>query len=240
MTGVAADPVAAAVCALACGLPSLLVPWLLARLPAPVVADDDRGPNVPLAEIAATPGLGVRSAAGGALAGGVIGLTVGWEWSLLLMLPLVPVGVALAVVDWRTHFLPRQLVLGATAAAVALTGLVWLLDRDTDAVVRAAVGLVVARTAFWLMWFVRASGLGFGDVRLAALLGLVLAHRGWSELLLGLWLGFLTFAVLGTARAVASRDRGSLKEPAPLGPFLLVGAVLGVLLGPSFGGLAAG
>lgn len=222
----------ALVAALLCGLGGLLVPPLLARMPEPQLAEDDTGPLIPYTEIAATPGLAVRSAAAAAVAGGLIGLALGWTWPLLLVLPLVPAGVALAVSDWRTHLLPRPLVLGTTGLAAVLALVVWLFDRDTDALVRAGVGLVAARTVFWLLWSVRASGMGFGDVRLAALVGLVLAHRGWAELIVGLWLGMFAFSVPGVLRAARRRDRQVLREAAPLGPFLLVGAVIGLLIGP--------
>ena len=224
--------VTALVAAVLCGLGGLLVPPVLARMPEPQLAEDDTGPLIPYTEIAAAPGLAVRSAAAAAVAGGLVGLVLGWTWPLLLVLPLVPVGVAHAVSDYRTHLLPRPLVLGATALAAVLACVVWLIDRDTDALVRAGIGLVATRTVFWLLWSVRASGMGFGDVRLAALIGIVLAHRGWTELIAGLWLGLVLFSVPGLLRAGILRVRQLLREPAPLGPFLLVGALLGLVLGP--------
>jgi len=224
----------AAVAALLCALGGLLVPLLVARLPepAPDPAHADEGPKETYAAIAALPRLrtGVVLAAG--VAGGLVGLATGWTWDLLLLLPLVPVGVALAVVDWRTRLLPSRVVLPATGVALLLVGVLWLLERDTDALVRALVGLVVARSFFWLLWRIRSSGMGFGDVRLAALLGLALAHLGWAELVVGLYAGFLVFAVPGLVLAVLRRDREVLRTAYPFGPFLLIGALVGVVTGP--------
>lgn len=226
---------AALAAAVLCGVGGLLVPALLARMPAPRLAEDDRGPLVPYREIAATPGLAVRSALVAAVAGALVGLAVGWSWPLLLVLPMVPVGVALAVADARTHLLPRPLLLGATALGAVLAGVVWLADGDSDALLRAGIGLLAARTVFWLLWLVRASGMGFGDVRLAALLGLVLGHRGWTALVVGLWVGVTAFSVVGLVRAGLRRDRTVLRQPAPLGPFLLGGAVVGLLVAAGLG-----
>lgn len=221
----------AAVAAVLCALGGLLVPWLLRRMPEPELAEDDEGPYVPYAEIAATRGLAARSAVAAGLAGGLLGLALGWVWALLFLLPLVPVGVALAVADWRTHLLPKHLVLGAHAVTVVLVGGCWLVERDEDAVLRALVGMLVVRSAFWLLWWLRSAGMGFGDVRLSALIGLAVGYVGWSELLVGLWIGFFAFSVPGVVRAVARRDRSELRAPAPLGPFLLAGAVVGIVVG---------
>lgn len=228
------DLVTAAASALLCALGGLLVPPLVARLPEPQPdpAHADEGPKETYATIAALPRLRAGSVLAAGVAGGLAGLVTGWTWDLLLLLPLVPVGVALAVVDWRTRLLPSRMVLPATGVALLLVGALWVLERDTDASVRALVGLVVARSFFWLLWRVRSSGMGFGDVRLAALLGLVLGHVGWAELVVGLYAGFLVFAVPGLVLAALRRDREVLRTAYPFGPFLLIGALVGVVAGP--------
>ncbi len=60
----------------------------------------------PTREIAALPGLRWKAALAGALAAGRVGARLGWDPALLFLLYLVPVGVALAVIDWRTRLLP--------------------------------------------------------------------------------------------------------------------------------------
>ena len=79
-----------------------------------------------------------------------------------------------------------------------------------------------------MLWFIYPRGLGFGDVRLSAVLGLALGYLGWSEWVVGIYGGFLLGAVVGgLMSALKIVDRKGY----PFGPFMLVGALLGVLVG---------
>src|SRR4051794_13248323 len=84
-----------------CGLAGLLVAPTIGRLPEPSEAEpseagpSDRPPKETYAAIAARPGLRWSAPLAAAIAGGLVGLAVGLDWSLLFLLPLVPVSVAL-------------------------------------------------------------------------------------------------------------------------------------------------
>jgi leader peptidase (prepilin peptidase)/N-methyltransferase len=75
--------------------------------------------------------------------------------------------------------------------------------------------------------------MGFGDVRLSALLGFALGYLGWGELVVGTYTGFLVFGVPGLVVAIVRRNRQFLRTPFPFGPFMLVGALAGIALGPA-------
>jgi leader peptidase (prepilin peptidase)/N-methyltransferase len=231
-------------CVVLCGLAGLLVPALVARIPqADRQADQqaDLPPRPTYAEVAARPGLGWRSALAAAVSGGLVGAAVGLDWPLLPLLPLVPVGVALAVVDWHTHLLPTVLVWPTLGVVVALGALAAVLGDDLDAFVRALLGMLGVFAFFYLLWWVHPAGMGFGDVRLSAVLGFALGYVGWPELLLGIYGGFLAFSVPGLALTVVRRDRDLLRTAFPFGPFLLVGALGGLVLGgPLWSHLVAG
>ena len=158
-------------------------------------------------------------------------LGTGWTWSLVVWLPALLVAPALAWVDWRTRLLPSLLVLPATAAAVVLGLVGWGVTGEPRRPGPRGVALVVARSVFWVLWWIRSAGMGFGDVRLSALLGFALGHQGWGELLVGLYTGFLVFGLPGLALALWRRDRTLLKADFPFGPAMLVGAVLGAWFG---------
>jgi leader peptidase (prepilin peptidase) / N-methyltransferase len=212
----------------------LLVPLMIRRLPEPAPDPEkksDEEPKEPYADIADLPGLAWKSALASAACAALIGATVGWQWALAILVPLVPVCVALAVVDWRTRLLPVRLVLPATGVAILLGLVGWAITRDPDDLVRAAIGLVAVRSFFWVLWWLHSAGMGFGDVRLAALLGFALGYLGVAELVVGAYAGFLVFGLPGLVLAVVRRDRSLLKSAFPFGPFMLVGALIGIVAG---------
>ncbi|MEQ7847398.1 A24 family peptidase [Nocardioides kribbensis] len=203
-------------------------------------ARPDEPPKPLYVDLAARPHLGPWVALVSAMAGGLVaravlgdGLTEDTAWALVYALPVVPLCVALAYVDGHTRLLPSRLVLPATGALVLLALGEWAVTGEYDAVLRAGVGLLVARSFYWLLWAVHSAGMGFGDVRLAALLGLVLGRLGVAELVVGVYAGFLVFGLPGLLLALVRRDRALLRAAYPFGPFMVVGALIGVLTGPA-------
>lgn len=234
------------------GLLALAVPELIARIPEPEPEPDPEpdpepgpagadpgadGPAVeppqrakePYAHIASRPALRPLVVVLAALVGGLVAGRLGWQWSLLLWLPLVPVLVALAVVDWRTRLLPTWLIAPTYVGLVALVLVIWAATGDTGDAVRAAWGWLAAGALFFVLWFVHSSGLGYGDVRLSGVLGIALGHLGWGELLVGVYAGFLLGGVGGGLLALL---RLADRKGVPFGPFMVLGAVVGVLWGP--------
>lgn len=203
---------------------ALGVPALLRRLPEP--ADDP--PASPYADLAGPALLPLAVSVSAAVAA-----LLAWQAEpsrlLVFLVPLVPLLVLLAYVDWRVQRLPKQPILAATAVGLVAVGLEWLWMRDAGAVIGAVVGLVLARSAFWLLWRLMPHAMGFGDVRLAALVGLVLGRLGWEELAVGLWSGLAIFGLWGIGRALARRSREAMREPLAYGPFMILGMLLGAL-----------
>ncbi len=179
-------------------------------------------------DIAARSGLGWKSALTAAFFGAVIGHGIGWQWALLPWVVAVPVCVALGVIDWRTKLLPNHLMLPLIAVITPLVLAIAVLDGGWDALVRTLACGVGAYLFYFVLWFINSAGLGFGDVRLSWVLGLLLGLIGVSELLFGLWVGFFLGGVLGL---LMGGLRGARKRRIPFGPFMLLGAVLGVLYG---------
>jgi leader peptidase (prepilin peptidase)/N-methyltransferase len=241
---------AAVACLLLCGALAWWAPPLLARLPEPDpepqpepqpaetgVPQHDRPfartlppppPKEPYADIAALPRLRVWVVSASAVVGAAIGLALGWTGALLYLVPLVPIGVVLLVVDWRTTLLPTRIMHPTYALLAVLVPLAALVDRDLDSLYRAGWGWLLIGGWFWVLWWL-VNAWGFGDVRLARVLGPALGYLGWSQLLMGLALMLFVGGIGGAVLGMASR---SLRRRFPYGPFMLVGALLGVLLGP--------
>jgi leader peptidase (prepilin peptidase)/N-methyltransferase len=224
---VSRDLLSVLLAAAGCGLAGLVVPAIVRAVPEPVREPDDE-PKEPYADIAALPGVAWKSALASAVAGGLVALAVGATWQLLVLLPLVPIGVALALVDWRTRLLPTRVIAPTYALVVVAVLVVWAVTGETSDLTRAALGWLVAGAFFFALWFVHPRGLGYGDVRLSGVLGIALGHVGWAELLVGIYAGFLVGGVLGL---LLSRLRVVERTGYPFGPFMLVGAVAGLLWG---------
>jgi leader peptidase (prepilin peptidase) / N-methyltransferase len=208
------------------------VPALIARIPEPVPADgdDDPPPKEPYVAVASLPRLRWKAATAAALAAGLVGARTGWSWALLLVAYLVPVGVALAVVDWRTRLLPTKVIAPSYVVVVVLCVVAAALGDGGD-LARAGWGWLVAGGTFLLLWVVYPKGMGYGDVRLSGLLGLALGFLGWGPLLVGVYAGFLLGGLGGAALTMLRLvDRRAY----PFGPFMLLGAVVGVLAGDWF------
>ena len=192
--------------------------------PAPEAAE----PKELYADIAALPGLAWRCAVATAVVGGLLGWAVGLETPLLFLAYLAPVGVALSVVDWRTRLLPTKVIAPSYAVVVVLALVAALPGQDWDDLRRAAWGWAIAGGTFLLMWLVYPRGMGYGDVRLSGVLGIALGYLGWGPLLVGIYAGFL---VGGLGGGLLSVLRIVERRAYPFGPFMFVGAVIGVVWG---------
>lgn len=149
--------------------------------------------------------------------------------ALPVFLAVAAVGLVLAGVDLACLRLPDPLVLAAGALALGgLTGAA-LLSGTPGRLVDALGGAVVAGAAHVLLALLPGSRLGFGDVKLAAVLGLPLGWLGRDALLTGLLLPHVLHGGLVLGLLVTRRVRRDTLLP--LGPALLAGAWLGALLG---------
>lgn len=219
--------------ALVCGVAGLALPALVARVPEP--SDPVEG-KVAYAVLAGRPRLARRLAAVTTVAGGLVGSALGWSWALPVWWAVVPAGAALAWVDWHTLLLPTWLVARLYAVVVPAVVVASAVDRDLDDLLRAALGWVAAGGLFLLLWVLHPSGLGYGDVRLSGVLGIALGHLGWAELLVGTYVAFLLGGLVGGLLALLG---GGRRSGFAFGPFMVAGALVGVVGGPALAGLAS-
>lgn len=153
---------------------------------------------------------------------------------LAAWLLLVPFAVLLALVDRNVHRLPDGLTLPLAAAAAVLLGFAALFPGAAGSWPTALFGGLVLGAAYFVLFLIHPNGMGFGDVKLALSLGVALGWYGWTVLFTGAFAGFLLGSLYGVGLMVLRRaDR---KTAIPFGPFMIVGALAGLLLG----GLAAG
>jgi leader peptidase (prepilin peptidase) / N-methyltransferase len=141
-------------------------------------------------------------------------------------------GVLLAVIDWKVQRLPTRLVYYTLAGVT--TGLIFasLVEWNWKPLAGAIVGAGLFSGAYFAIWFLspRMVGmvvLGFGDVRLALVLGALLGWYGLNYVLYGALLGHVLAMVVGLGSCIRERK---LRVSMAFGPPLLTGALAVVLL----------
>jgi len=166
---------------------------------------------------------------GTAIAFVLVGRAVGVRWELGAALCLTAIGISLMLIDLQHKRLPDPIVLAGylvMAAFVLAPGL--LMDRSGD-VVRALISGAALFALYFLMLIVYPGGMGFGDVKLAGLLGLVLGWVGYGALAVGAFGAFLLGGAFTIGLLVTGRARRG--TAIPFGPWMIAGAVVGVAAG---------
>jgi leader peptidase (prepilin peptidase)/N-methyltransferase len=159
----------------------------------------------------------------------VIALRIGLDAALPAFLYLGGVGVALAMIDLDVKRLPNSVVLPSYVVALVLLSAAALANGEWSNLLRALFGMAALFAFYFLLVVVYPSGMGFGDVKLAGVLGLYLGYLGWAEVITGGFLGFLFGGVVG-AGLMVMRKAGR-KSQIPFGPFMLMGALVAIVAG---------
>jgi leader peptidase (prepilin peptidase)/N-methyltransferase len=148
---------------------------------------------------------------------------------LVALLYLMAISVALTLIDIATHTLPNAIVYPSGIVLAVLLVVASAVDGDWSALGRAAIGALGSGALYLGLALAVPGGMGLGDVKLAVVLGLVLAYLGWGPLAVGAFGAFLVGGTVAIALLLAGRARwrGGL----PFGPSMLVGAWLGIVFG---------
>jgi leader peptidase (prepilin peptidase)/N-methyltransferase len=158
-----------------------------------------------------------------------VGARFAHSWALPAYLVLTGALIALSAIDLEHYILPNRILYPVDAAAIVLLAIASGVEHNWGAFGRATIGGAIAFGVFFVIHLVSPRGLGFGDVRLAFLLGLCLGWLGWLYIAGGLFAGFLFGSIIGMA-LIAIRIRGR-KQQIPFGPFLAAGTMTFVLFG---------
>jgi leader peptidase (prepilin peptidase)/N-methyltransferase len=156
-----------------------------------------------------------------------VGVRFADSWALPAYLLLVASLIAITFIDLEHYIIPNRIVYPTLFAGGALLVGAALLEGESDRITHAAIGGFAAWFALLVVHFIQPRGMGFGDVRLSAVLGMYLGWIDVELVLLGMLLGFLLGAVVGLA-LVATKVRGR-KDAVPFGPFLATGAIIAIL-----------
>lgn len=153
--------------------------------------------------------------------------------------------VRLTVIDVRHHLLPNRIVFPSYAVAgILLLAAAFVHVAAGPGAFQAipegsagflgvpALRILAGGAVLWAFYFVLRlvypPGMGFGDVKLAGVLGMYLGYLGWAHVFAGTFAAFLLGGLWSLA-LVAAR-RGTFKSSIPFGPFMLAGTAVAMLM----------
>lgn len=140
------------------------------------------------------------------------------------LLVFTALGIALAAIDIDVRRLPDRLVLPAYPVLAVLLAAAGVVRHDWASLARAGLGALALFAFFFALAAASPRSMGFGDVKLAGVIGLVLGYLSWPALLVGAFAGFLLGAVVGIM--VLATGAGDGRTAVPFGPFMVAGALL--------------
>lgn len=158
----------------------------------------------------------------------------GWLF-ILFYLIIVSLSIAITVYDLRHRIIPDVLVWLMAVLALFRPLLLFLSDRDLPSLISdyqtVVLGGLAAGGVFFLLWLIsRGRWLGFGDVKLALVVGFLLGPiQVFSALILAVWLGAvvgLILVILTKTGLFGFKKYFTIKSELPFAPFIILGVVL--------------
>jgi leader peptidase (prepilin peptidase) / N-methyltransferase len=153
----------------------------------------------------------------------------GW-WKVLAWVVFSVLGLALAIIDLQTHRLPNVLTawLFGLVAALLLGDI--LANHHADRIKMAVISSVALTFFYFLLNIISRGGMGMGDVKLAASIGLILGYINGSSVIVGTFCGFFFGSTISVM--LMATGRATRKSQIPFGPFMLLGAFVAPWLTP--------
>jgi leader peptidase (prepilin peptidase)/N-methyltransferase len=146
-----------------------------------------------------------------------------WEdpAQVALGLAFVTVLVAITLTDLERRIIPNKILLAGAIVAVAIVG-----ATDPGSLPERAIAAAVAGGLLLAAALAYPRGMGLGDVKLAATMGLFLGR----DVAPALFVALLAGSLVGLAM-IARHGAAARKRAIPFGPFLALGGVVGLLAG---------
>lgn len=145
----------------------------------------------------------------------------GWDWQEFIYIPLASILIIIAFIDLEHYLIPDRL----TYPAIGLGLPISLLPGGVS-LGEAVIGLVVGGGLIYLLTVLSPllfgkEGMGGGDVKLAAVMGVYL---GWEKTLIALFIASLLGSLVGISLILLKKKgRG---DYIPFGPYLVAGTLV--------------
>lgn len=151
------------------------------------------------------------------------------DWLIVIVhIGLSGIGGWLFVVDVRSHRLPNRIVLPTLAALLVLLLADATATGQAGTLVRALLSMLILGGFYAGLRSLSRAGMGGGDVKLAAVIGIVLGWHGWQSLAVGAASAFVLGALYAIVLMLLRRADRSTRIA--FGPWMLIGAVLGIVI----------
>ena len=134
--------------------------------------------------------------------------------------------LALSVIDLQTYRLPDRITFPVLYVSVPVVVAISLMQHRPHDLWSALIGGAAYYALLAIMWLISPKGMGYGDVKLARILGLYLGWVHWALPIYGLGIAGIAGSLVGIGVLVVSRDR---KRAFPFGPWLALGCVVAVV-----------
>lgn len=154
---------------------------------------------------------------------------LGYSAALPAVLAATATLVILSAIDVERLILPKRVVYPGLGVVAVLFVAAAAYDHSWSKLSVGAIGAAAWFALFFLINLASPRALGFGDVRLAPLLGLTLGWFGYRYAVIGFFAANLIGAVVGLA--LIGLGHATRREPIPYGVFLAIGAIGTVLCG---------
>ena len=166
----------------------------------------------------------------------VLFVAVAVRFADLQQLPALPavlyftaMGIGLSMIDLDVGRLPNAIVYPSYLVIGPLLAIAAFAQHDTAALLRAGVGATTLFLAYFAVAYVFPAGMGFGDVKLAGIVGGVLGFMSYPVLAVGAFAAFAIGSAVGVGRMVTSRSTAG--SSMAFGPFMITGALAAIFVG---------
>lgn len=137
--------------------------------------------------------------------------------------------LAISLIDLERQIIPNAIVYPSVIGFAIAVVLGWAIGAEFHPVM-GLLGLLGFGGLLLLIVLIYPKGMGMGDVKLAALIGLVVGAHDLGSVVVAAVLGMVLGGIGGV---LVLAFRGGENQKMPFGPFLAAGAVLATFFGPS-------
>ncbi len=150
-----------------------------------------------------------------------------WTFPAELWPGLFCVTVLLTVsgIDLDEQIIPNRIILPSIAIGLVALGVVSIVRSDYHIILHAVYGMLIGGGFLGIIAFLAPRGMGMGDAKLGAFIGIFLGFYVLAGLLIAFLLGSIISIILLATKRKGRRDR------IPFGPFLAMGGILALFWG---------